>query len=77
MLKILIVENDLIQASALAEDLKDLGYDVQIEIDGNRAIDLARIITPDLILMDMWLNDGIDGIEIAKMIRKNLQPFSE
>jgi hypothetical protein len=72
MLKILIVDNDPIQASALAEDLKDLGYDVQIEIDGNRAIDLARIITPDLILMDMWLNDGIDGIEIAKMIRKNL-----
>ena len=72
MLKILIVENDPIQASALAEDLKDLGYDVQIEIDGNRAIDLARIITPDLILMDMGLNDDIDGIEIDKMIRKNL-----
>jgi CheY-like chemotaxis protein len=72
MLKILIVENEPIQAEALAEDIKDLGYDVQIEIDGNRAIDLARIITPDLILMDMGLNDDIDGIEIDKMIRKNL-----
>lgn len=50
--------------------LRGLGYDVAgIAKDGNEAIEKARELRPDLILMDIRLGDGIDGIEAAHRIR--------
>lgn len=50
--------------------LRGLGYDVlDIAIDGNEAVEKAITLRPDLILMDIRLGDGIDGIEAARRIR--------
>ncbi len=50
--------------------LRGLGYDVlDIAKDGSEAIEKASSLHPDLILMDIRLGEGIDGIEAARRIR--------
>ncbi|MCC6708641.1 MAG: response regulator [Gammaproteobacteria bacterium] len=67
---ILVVEDQRAVAGALRMRLRGLGYDVVgIAKDGNEAIERARELRPDLILMDIRLGEGIDGIEAAHLIR--------
>src|SRR5690606_28822556 len=50
-----------------------LGYDVPaICKDGFEAIEKAVELQPDLILMDIRLGEGMDGIECAERIRARL-----
>jgi two-component system cell cycle response regulator DivK len=59
---ILLVE-DMIDARELyAEYLTYTGYSVVTAINGHEAIRLARLLRPDLILMDIRL-PGMDGLE--------------
>ena len=68
--QILIVEDQRAVAGALKMRLRGLGYDVSaIAKDGFEAIEKASELMPDLILMDVRLGDGIDGIEAAQRIR--------
>jgi DNA-binding NarL/FixJ family response regulator len=68
--QILIVEDQRAVAGALKLRLRGLGYDVSaIAKDGFEAIEKASELKPDLILMDVRLGDGIDGIETAQRIR--------
>jgi light-regulated signal transduction histidine kinase (bacteriophytochrome) len=54
----------------LAETLDDLGYTVAgTATRGEEAIDLARQLHPQLILMDVGLAGDIDGIAAAEAIR--------
>ena len=67
---ILVVEDQRAVAGALRMRLRGLGYAVLgIAKDGKEAIEKARDLRPDLILMDIRLGDGIDGIEAAHRIR--------
>ena len=53
--------------------LRGLGYAVMvIAKDGLEAIEKATELHPDLILMDIKLGEGMDGIEAAHQIRLNL-----
>lgn len=68
--QILIVEDQRAVAGALKLRLRGLGYDVPaIARDGVEAIEKAAEIKPDLILMDVQLGEGMDGIETARRIR--------
>lgn len=67
---ILVVEDQRAVAGALQMRLRGLGYDVMaVAKDGLEAIAKASELQPDLILMDIKLGDGIDGIEAAQLIR--------
>ncbi len=67
---ILVVEDQRAVAGALRMRLRGLGYDVlDIAKDGAEAVEKAGALRPDLILMDIRLGDGIDGIEAAQQIR--------
>lgn len=69
---ILVVEDQRAVAGALRMRLRGLGYDVlDIAKNGREAIEKATALKPDLILMDIRLGDGIDGIEAARRIRSN------
>jgi two-component system cell cycle sensor histidine kinase/response regulator CckA len=68
--RILIVEDETITAMDLQAVLTDLGYDAQwIVTSGEEAIETARDIKPDLVLMDIVLKGRMDGIEAAYQIR--------
>jgi len=68
--KILIVEDEIITAKDIKNCLQDNGYVVHaITSSGEEAIKKVTEGNPDLVLMDIVLKGGIDGIETARQIR--------
>ena len=71
--QILVVEDQRAVAGALQMRLRGLGYAVTgVAKDGPEAIEKASELNPDLILMDIKLGEGMDGIEAAQHIRANM-----
>lgn len=69
--KILVVEDDKNVAAVLEARLESFGYDVcDIAASGQRAIDSAFRLDPDIILMDILLEGEMNGIEAAGRIRE-------
>jgi CheY-like chemotaxis protein len=69
--RILIVEDEAIQAMCLQDKLTDLGYGVTAMVsNGEQAVQAAAEHHPDLVLMDIKLNGRMDGIEAARQIRE-------
>ncbi len=69
--KILIVEDEVIIAMSLQNDLKQLGYDVSGPVvNGEEAVLVAFKEKPSLILMDINLIGGMDGIDAIQKIHE-------
>lgn len=69
--KILIVEDDDIIARVEDWRLKNLGYTVcGRATNGPEAMELVANQKPDVVLMDINIKGEIDGIETARMIKK-------
>ena len=69
MAKILIVEDEVIEAMALRELLLRLGHHVlPIVTKGSEVANVVETECPDLVLMDWYLADGTTGIEAARRI---------
>ncbi|MBX2912311.1 MAG: response regulator [Cyclobacteriaceae bacterium] len=69
--KILVVEDEFIVAEDIRRNLVKLGYEVTgISKTGEEAIAAVKLGTPDLALLDIRLGDGIDGVNVAEIIRK-------
>lgn len=69
--KILIVEDELLVAEDIAFRLKSLGYLItDLVISGEDALRAIRKEQPDLILMDIMLKGGLDGIQTHELINK-------
>lgn len=67
--RILIVEDEAICAEDLREILEQSGYTVcSIFSTGEQAVAGFSALQPDLVLMDIGLGDGIDGIQAAAQI---------
>ncbi|MDF0665416.1 MAG: response regulator [Nitrospira sp.] len=70
---ILVVEDERIIAKSIEKRLKGLGYEVTgLASTGEEAIRQATQGRPDLILMDIQLGSGMDGVEAANLIRTRL-----
>ena len=66
----LIVENEPLIAIDLEATLRTLGLDVCGHASNPReAIELATSRRPDLVLMDVYLDEGLQGIKAAKWLR--------
>jgi DNA-binding LytR/AlgR family response regulator len=69
--RILIVEDDMIIAANISLQLSKLGYEVTgIESRGEDAVNHAIENRPDIILMDIQLKGGMNGIDAAKKIQE-------
>lgn len=69
--KLLIVEDEGITAEDIKDYLTSLDYDVLgICSTGEDAIEKARELEPDLVLMDIMLAGVVDGIQAAEIIRE-------
>jgi signal transduction histidine kinase len=72
---VLIVEDELISAYNLADNLNDLGYRVSdIVHSGEAAIDLIEHLAPDLVIMDIELSGTLSGIEAANILKDRHVP---
>lgn len=70
-MRVLIVEDELIAAENLKEFLEEEAHEVLAVTDrGSEAIELARQLRPDAVLMDIMLKDGLSGSEAALRIRQ-------
>ena len=68
---ILVVEDEPSLQETLAYNLKKEGYTVSTVGDGREAIDLARQLKPDLIVLDLML-PSLDGFEVTRVLRKEM-----
>ena len=65
-----IVEDEGMIAMLLSEMLKREGFDVVCTVKtGREAVECVRENAPEVMLMDINLNDDMDGIEAATQIR--------
>lgn len=67
--RILIVDDHQLAREGLSAVLSQGGYDiVGLAASGEEAIELATRLTPDIVLMDVRLGAGIDGLEATRRI---------
>ena len=71
---VLVVEDEIIVSKDIQYSLKKLGYNViGAAATGEKAIELATELKPDIILMDIMLKGDITGIEASAEIKEKLQ----
>ena len=68
--KILLVEDDKVQAAVAKDYLESLDYEVMSVRDGKSAIKVAKTQPVDLILLDLILPD-LDGNEVCRWLKLN------
>lgn len=66
--KILVVDDDVALARFLQRELKKMDFDVQVEHDGEAAINDLEEVCRDLLILDLNL-PGMDGIAVIKQTR--------
>lgn len=71
LIKILVVEDEMIIAAKVSMQLNILGYDVTgIFPHGEDAINFVHENKPDIVLLEVDLKGKLDGIETAKQLNK-------
>ncbi|MCJ7531387.1 MAG: response regulator transcription factor [Anaerolineales bacterium] len=68
--RILIVDDDPKLVRLVREVLTATGFEVLVCSSGDRAIEMAALEQPNLILLDLILTGGIDGYEVARRVRE-------
>ena len=67
----LIVDDEIIFAINLEADMHALGFDIcDLAANGQQASRLAMSNQPDVVLMDINLEGGREGIEVARWLHK-------
>lgn len=72
---ILVVDDENSILETLSGILEDEGYEVLTASSGDNALNIARDSSPEVILLDIWMPPGIDGLETLKSI-KEINPES-
>jgi DNA-binding response OmpR family regulator len=68
MQRILVVEDELTIAQAVAARLIAEGFDVRTVADGSSAVEEFRAYGPELVVLDLML-PGLDGLEVCRRIQ--------
>ena len=72
-INILVTEDESIVRKDIERSLKKLGYNVVGSADtGEKAIELALQLKPDIALMDIMLKGEMTGIEAAERIKREI-----
>ena len=68
---IMVIEDDLSLAELLNHELQDNGFHVDHYNSGKKALEQMKISAPDAIVLDIMLEDEIDGWAIMKEMKAN------
>src|SRR6266404_999224 len=67
-IRILVVDDNVDAANTLSEFLKQAGYQTRVAYDGRTAIEMAEILEPAVVLLDIGL-PYLSGHEVAEHLR--------
>lgn len=65
---ILLVDDLPVNLGVVVDSLEREGYDVLVAQDGEEALQRARAVMPDLVLLDVMM-PGIDGFEVCRRLK--------
>ncbi|HOU36676.1 MAG TPA: response regulator [Candidatus Omnitrophota bacterium] len=68
--KILVVDDEVDVRDILSKKLTESGYDVKVLSAGKDVLQHCRVSPPDLLLLDIVLNDT-DGYSVAEELRRD------
>ena len=67
-ISVLVVEDNRLLAFQITQELASAGYKVTVANTGEEAIRSAKECGPDIILMDVNLDEQRDGVEVMRVI---------
>ena len=67
--KILVVEDEPDMVLGLQDNLQFEGYQVEVATDGEKALEIAQKVCPDLVILDIMI-PKINGFEVCKQLRQ-------
>jgi two-component system, OmpR family, response regulator len=67
--RILVVEDEQDVAALLRARLESVGYEVHVEGEGRKAVQLAEKLRPHLVILDLMLPDT-DGYAVSEHLRR-------
>ena len=65
---VLVVDDEPTITEVVSRYLQRAGYETQVAGDGPRALELAGVERPDLVVLDLML-PGMDGLEVMRRLR--------
>jgi DNA-binding response OmpR family regulator len=68
--RIVVIEDEVAIASAVAARLDSAGYEATIAADGPSGVELVERVQPDLVVLDLML-PGLDGLEVCRQIQRD------
>jgi DNA-binding response OmpR family regulator len=69
MLRALVIEDEAVVSEAVAHALTEEGFEVRCEAGGSSAEQVVTTFRPDIVLLDIGLQDGSDGLQVARRLR--------
>ena len=66
--RVLVVDDEPQILRGLGTNLRARGYEVETAVDGERALELAARVHPDVVILDLGL-PGIDGVDVIRGLR--------
>ena len=66
--RVLVVDDNRDNADTMAMFLRLIGHDVQTAYDGEKALESARVMRPEVMLLDIGL-PKLNGYEVAEAVR--------
>lgn len=75
--KILVVDDEANILELYSEVLRDAGFHVDTASNGNEAIQKCAEETYDLVLLDIMMNDGPDGLECLKLLKADPEKYKK
>ena len=67
---VLVVDDEESILETLSGILNDDGYEVVTSSSGEQALTFVKETSPEIILLDVWMPRGIDGLETVKAIKE-------
>jgi two-component system phosphate regulon response regulator PhoB len=70
MARLVVIEDDLDLQRLMAAHLVGLGHEVSASSRGAEGLEIARVVRPDVVLLDLMLPD-LGGMEVVKALRQD------
>src|SRR6266478_3022143 len=68
LVRVLVVDDEPLIVEMLTMGLSYEGFEVSMARTGHEALDQARAVNPDVVVLDIML-PGMDGIEVCRRLR--------